>query len=205
MSDPAQGPASPPPAPARRARWMDGLTVLLLCLGAGGAMVGAEPSIARALAPDPPAEVEAPSRSRPHPQAAHPLPGSTTSATDEDPRFAPDDDEPHLTELERMYPDGMWPGQHRSSPRGTPSPPMGALPPSPQPEAPATNARKGHARTALTLRESTEPSARVTGQAPAGSALSVLGESGEWALVVLRGPDGASLFGWTRRAAITVP
>ena len=200
MSDPAPPPADPPPpgaaTAAGRARWIGGLTALLLCVGVGGALVGAAPSIARALADDP-APDDPPTRPRP-PHVVHldgpappGAPRSVTSASDDNPRFAPDDEEPHLTELERMYPDGMWPGQHRPPPRGT--------------AGPATNARPGHARTALTLRESSEPTAKVTGQVQAGAALSVVGEAGEWALVVLRAPDGAGLFGWTQRAAVSIP
>jgi hypothetical protein len=185
MSDPA----TPPPATARRARWMDRITALLLCIGTGGALAGAEPSIARALAEEPPDD-DAPTTPHvrlPTPPIASP---SRLSASDENPRFAPDDDAPHLTELERMYPDGMWPGQHRD--------------PSPALTTPTSTLRHGRASTALTLRESAEPTASVIGLVPAGTALTLRGEMGEWALVVLRGPDGATLFGWTARAGITI-
>jgi hypothetical protein len=188
MSDPAQ-PVTPPPTTARRARWLDRVTALLLCIGAGGALAGAEPSIARALAEEPPAD-DAPSRPRTHSPSPSIAPLSRTSASDENPHFAPDDDDPHVTELERMYPDGMWPGQHRD--------------PSPVLTPPSSTLRPGRASAALTLRESASPTASVIGHVPAGTGLTVRAELGEWVLVVLRQPDGATLFGWTTRAGVTI-
>ncbi len=104
--------------------------------------------------------------------------------------FAPDDDEPRLTELERMYPDGMWPGQHRAEPRSL--------------AGPATNARIGHALAPLGVRERPDAAASMAGSVPAGGKLIVIREAGAWALVAAQGPDGG-MHGWVPRAAITVP
>ncbi len=176
MSAPA--PSAPPPM---RARWIDWLTVLLLCIGTGAALAGAAPSLARALGPQPLPEAEPP-----HPHRAAPA-----APNGRLPSPSPDDDDPHPTELDRLSPDTPWPSHSRATPHGSASP--------------APFARPGHARAALTLRESPDPTASETGHVPAGASLSVLGETGEWMLVVLHGPDGSSLFGWTRRVGVTLP
>jgi hypothetical protein len=209
MSDPAPSPrAAQPPAaalPRRPVRWLDRLSALLLCLAAGAAMAAATPPLLRAAGAG---EVmpaltmglrqaepgSAPYPAPPRPEIAHgrapPVPPSRTRASDDHVIFAPDDDDPRLTELEHMYPDGMWPGQHPAEPRSS--------------AGSATNARVGHALAPLGVHERPDAAASIAGWVPAGGKVIVVREAGTWALVAAQGLDGG-IHGWVPRGAITVP
>jgi hypothetical protein len=194
MSDPAGDPPLPAPAgkPPNPARWLDRVSVALVIAGVAGAIGAASPSLLRALGViEPPAPViMAPVR----PPTAHlppppPAPQGTTYAFDDHPRFAPDDDPPHITDLERLYPDGMWPGQR---------PDRHDLPP------PATQPKDGFAQSPLTVRDKADVAANVTGRVPAGAPVRILLEKGAWALIAYRTDDGA-VVGWTARSGILLP
>jgi Bacterial SH3 domain len=188
MSDPpAPAPprdvASSVPSPkraARPARWLDRLSVLLLVAASAAVIAVATPAILRAaglelvLRADPRAVASVSPHRAPPPVARPPAP--------------PVDDAPRLTELERLYPDGMWPGQQGA--RDT------------REEPAATNPKSGHTLSPITLREHADPSAKVVGQVPAGVRLMMVRESGEWVMVVFQGPDGL-LVGWAKRDALT--
>jgi hypothetical protein len=168
---------------------LDLLTAVLLCLGAGAALAAATPPLLRALgvglAPGAQAlDVEA------SPATPHDAPASTIRASDSNPRFAPDDVEPRVTELERLYPDGMWPGRREEKPD--------------DPIDRRTKAKSGHARAVLTVRDRADASARVAGSVPAGERLMVIREDGAWALVVHQGPDGITM-GWATKSLVSVP
>jgi hypothetical protein len=217
MSDPAPTapapqPAEGSPAPAARprppsprpARWLDRLTSFLLAIGAGVALLAAAPSLLRASGMDlrgleaPIADPAPPTA----PGAEGPVePKGSISFSDRPPRFAPPDDPPHLTELEKMYPDGMWPGQgtHAETPAG------GARRKDPKdPAGPTTNARLGHARARLPLREKPEAASPATGELKAGDSVIVVREAGDWSLVVSNGGSEVHM-GWAKRADVAVP
>jgi hypothetical protein len=187
MSD--RTPAALPPHPPRPARWLDRLSVALVCVGVLGAAAAAAPSILRATGVDVPAvaTVSAPSAA---PSATAAAPRPTNYAVDENPRFVPEGDEPRITELERLYPDGMWPGQGSRERREL--------------AAPSTKARKGHAGAPLTVREKPDAASPLTGHVPAGETLLVIRELGDWTLVVHQGADGTTI-GWAPRGLVAVP
>jgi hypothetical protein len=135
----------------------------------------------------------APTSARPG-DAPEPPARGPNYAFDDHPRFAPDDDEPHITELERLYPDGMWPGHHdrardddRSMSPGDPS-----------------HSRVARARSALTLHEYSNAAAPRTGQVPPGATITILGEVEDWVLIAHKRPGGVTV-GWTRRSGISAP
>ena len=115
-------------------------------------------------------------------------PRGTTHAHDDHPQFLLDD-EPRLTELERLYPNTPMLGQHAG---------RAEVP------GPATRPQLGIARGPLTIREQADVLSPIRGRAPAGSLVTLLLEKGEWALIAHRTPDGATV-GWTARSAIIVP
>jgi hypothetical protein len=123
-----------------------------------------------------------------HPPAAH-APG-TSYGSDENPRFAPDDDEPRVTDLERLYPDGMWPGRRGAPPKDD--------------AAPRSNARAGHIRAPAMVRETSEVTGRVTGRLAAGERVMVVAERAGWLLVVHQAPSAVTM-GWTEASGVTIP
>ncbi len=170
---------------ARPARWLDRLSVLLLIAAAGVVTAAAAPEMLR-VAGFAPVVVE---KVRAAPPAAPHTPRRTGLPFDDDRAGGADDDSPHLTELERLFPDDLRPN-HRTDPRDAP--------------APGSKPRVGRALSGLTLREHGDTSAAVTGKVPAGVRLMVVREAGEWVMVVWQSPDGI-LAGWTPRGGISAP
>jgi hypothetical protein len=188
MSDPERPAANPR---ARPARWLDRLSLAFVVLGVAGVAGAAAPSLLRAAgrertSVDPGSSVEPP-----HPSVAPTSPRSPNYAFDDHPRFAPDDDDPHVTELERLYPDGMWPG-HRDPPRDDDRSGSSDAPSRP---------RTARARSALIVHEHANAAAPTTGLVPPGAKIMVLGEVEGWALVLYRRPEGV-IVGWARRSGI---
>ena len=170
------------------ARWLDRLNVALVIAGVAGAMGAASPFVLRAAGVLEPPVVTAPPR-LPSARPGIAPPRGTARAFDDHPHFLPDDDPPRITELERQYPDGMWPGQHQGR-RDLPEP--------------ATSSRQGIARGPLTVREQADILAKITGRVPAGAPIRLLHEKGEWALIASR-TDAGTVVGWTARSAILLP
>lgn len=203
-------PPSPPPSPRppRAARWLNRATTLILSGGVVGALIAAAPSLLRAsgLSPAPiafgPVAHDASGNPSGNPAVAtgalHPPPRPSNYAVEENPRFVPDDQAPRVTELERMYPDGMWPGRNGR-------PPMDPLPDDARgPSTPSTKPRGGHTRALVLVRERADLSAKVIGRVEASERIMVVREDGQWMLVVHQDTDGATM-GWVPRAQITLP
>jgi Bacterial SH3 domain len=206
MSEPASTTAHPkpaastagkgePPKPARRGRFRDTLSLLLLLAASGGVAAAAAPAVLRAAGlggPEPDTSPHDAERLKlPQPPAGSPA----------HPIFAPDDeddDEPRMTELERRYPDGMWPGRRTQEERdrdrelfpGLAAPDGGSH-------------RTGLARRPLRLLEDPLPGASALAVIRAGEPVQVLKETGDWALVRYRGGEGA-ITGWVRKSEIAV-
>jgi hypothetical protein len=124
----------------------------------------------------------------------------TAYGVDEHPRFAPDDGEPHETDLERLYPDGMWPGRPPRDGRSAPGPRPA---PGEDPAAPRTNARPGRARTSVVVRETGEITGRVKGRVQPGERVMVVAEHAGWVLIIHEG-EGAVTMGWTEASGIAL-
>jgi hypothetical protein len=216
MSDPtaAAGPTPAEPAsatpakPLRPTRWVDRLSGLLLCVAAGGSLAAAAPALLRAAGIEL-AQAEAPPI---EPRIAVPHPPAEILGNPG--RFGEDDDgdEPRLTELERMYPDGMWPGRgqrrrvDRSHPLGIDQGgDPGVAPPADDPwivpGGTSGGQRFGLAQKLLTLHVEPSESADATGQVKAGKLVMILKEVGDWALILYK---GEGLMGWAKKSEIAV-
>jgi hypothetical protein len=204
MSDPAPKPppspaTSPATAPAgptrRRSPWLDRLTALVLLAATGAAVLAAAPALLQVAGLGP-----GPGLTAHGGRAATPRAGAEPSSREHPFTFAvpDDDDDPHLTELERLYPDGMWPGQRpdRHAPAAEPGTTIEESRPGPD------RRRVGLVRHPITLRS--DPGARgvVLGQVQAGEQVMIVKEVGEWVLVVHTGKTVE--MGWAKKSEIAV-
>lgn len=190
------------------ARWLNRLSGVLLVIAVGSTLGALAPGLRLAAGSGSAALEEG---AQPRPMFA--LPGSADPSPL--PKFADDDDEdePHLTELERMYPDGMWPGQkHRGSRRGADS--AGDSPAARHGGAPSANedtdrggptgARKAFALAPLELRLKPEDGAPTTGAViRAGEIVMILKEAGAFSLVLYNGTGDVQM-GWVKRDEVAV-
>lgn len=214
---PAQQDSSPGAPTARRPRrWVDTLTALLVCVAVGIIAFTLAPEVLRASGVGGPG----------HEVGSHPggritlLPhgGETPSH----PLFGPDDDdedEPRKTELERLYPEGMWPGRRSPEERRRDQeifPKPGAPRDAPEQGGPRVHerggppagagearARFGVVRRRITLVDDPVGAGRELGHVDSGKLVMVIKEVGDFALVAYSGDDGV-LMGWTKKSEIAV-
>jgi hypothetical protein len=171
---------------------------VVLLLGASLAAVAAAamPSLLRAAGLGaPPAENEW--RGADHlklPTAPLGAPGNPIVAPgDED----EDQDEPHLTQLEREYPEGMWPGRRTPEERELDRKIFG------DPPGASAKLKAAHAIAPLRLLKDPVPGARMVAMIAKDRPVQIIREVGDWALIEFRG-GGEPITGWVQKSEISV-
>jgi hypothetical protein len=222
----AQKDSPPGPSPPRPRRWVDTFTAALVCAAVGIVAFSVAPEVLRAAGLVGPGHEVAP---RPGGRISLlPHGGELPSH----PLFSPeveDEDDRRETELERAYPDGMWPGRRSPEERrrdrqlfprpseGRDAPdqdgPRVHEPRGPHAGAGEARARFGVVRHRIELLDSPveaqgspadPPSeSRVLGHVESGKLVMVIKEIGDFALVAYSGDDGV-LMGWTKKSEIAV-
>ena len=204
MSEPSQSavpsPASRslPEAPRKRraTRWTDTGVVLLLGASLAAVLAAAMPSLLRAAGLGAPRE-ETEWRGTDHlklPTAPLGAPGNPIVVPgDED----DDDDEPHLTQLERDFPEGMWPGRRSPEDRARERKIFGA--------PPGSSATPKAARAIGPLRLFKDPrsGAGIVAIVAKDTAVQIVREVGDWALIKYRG-TGDPITGWVQKSELSV-
>jgi hypothetical protein len=120
---------------------------------------------------------------------------------EENPILAPDEedesDEPRLTQLERDFPEGMWPGRRSPAERALEREIFGA------PSGSAAPLKTGRALGPLKLFKAPLPGADVVAVVARGTALQVVREVGDWVFIKYRG-SGEPIIGWVPKSEISV-
>jgi hypothetical protein len=171
---------------------------VVLVLGASLAAViaTAMPSLLRAAgfgAPSEDVEARGPDRLK-LPTAPLGAPGNPIVAPGDD---DDEDDEPHLTQLERDYPDGMWPGRRSPEDRERERKIFGALP------GGAGTPKMGRAIGPLKLFEDPLPGAGIVAIVARDTTVQIVREVGDWAFIKYRG-TGDPITGWVQKSEISV-
>jgi hypothetical protein len=183
------------PRKRRAQRWTDAAAVLLLGVSVAAVLVSASPALLRAAGLVAPAE-----DSSPHDEGHLKLPTPPLGAPG-NPIIAPgeedDDAEPRLTQLERDYPEGMWPGRRSAEDRAREKAIFGAPPGS------SATAKAGLALGPLKLFEDPLPGAGVVAMIAKGTAVQIVREVGAWVLIKYRG-SGEPITGWVQKSEISV-
>jgi hypothetical protein len=199
MSESSQ-PAVPSPAPEaprkRRAqRWTDTGVVLILGASIAAVLAAAMPSLLRAAGFGASRD-EAEYRGADHLKLRTAPPGAP-----DNPIVAPDDDEdeeePHLTQLERDYPEGMWPGRRSAEDRERDRKIFGAPPGS------AGTPKTAHALGPLKLFQDPLPGSGVVAMLAKDTTVQIVREVGDWAFIKYRG-TGDPITGWVPKSEISV-
>ena len=203
MSEPTQ-PAVPSPAsrslpeaPGKRRaqRWTDTGAVLLVGASLAAVLAAAMPSLLRAAGFGAPREEPAFSGADHLKLPTAPLgaPGNPiVEPHDED-----DDEEPHLTQLERDFPEGMWPGRRSAEDRERERKIFGALPGS------AAGLKSARALGPLKLFKDPLPGAGIVAMVAKDTPVQILREVGDWVFVRYRG-SGDPITGWVQKSEISV-
>ena len=185
------------PRKRRAQRWTDTAAVLLLCASVAAVLAAAMPALLRASGLTAPPEDTAR-----HDEDRLALPTLPPGAAG-NPIFAPDEeeddegDEPHLTQLEREYPDGMWPGRRSAEERAREREIFGA------PSGSAAALKPGRALGPLKLFKDPLPGAGVVAIVARGAAIQVVREVGDWVFIKYRG-GGEPITGWVQKSEISV-
>lgn len=182
------------PRTRRAQRWTDTAAVLLLGASVAAVLVTASPALLRAAGLVAPAEDTAP-----HEEGRLKLPTPPLGAPG-NPLLAPgddDDDEPHLTQLERDFPEGMWPGRRSAEDRARDEAIFGA------PPGGTASAKAGLALGPLKLFEDPLPGAGVVAMIAKGTTVQIVREVGAWVLITYRG-SGEPITGWVQKSEISV-
>jgi hypothetical protein len=108
-----------------------------------------------------------------------------------------EDDEPHLTQLERDYPDGMWPGRRSAEDRERDRKIFGALPGS------AGSPKSARALGPLKLFKDPLPGAGIVAMVAKDTPVQILREVGDWVFIRYRG-SGDPITGWVQKSEISV-
>jgi hypothetical protein len=200
MSEPLQD-AVPSPAPeaprTRRARrWTDTAALLLLGVSLAAVLATASPALLRAAGIIVPVDDTVP-----HEEGRLKLPTPPPGAPG-NPILKPgdeddEDDEPHLTQLERDYPEGLWPGRKSAEDRARERAIFGAPPDS------AAGSKTALALGPLKLFEDPVPGAGVVALIAKGTSVQIVREVGAWALIKYRG-SGTPITGWVQKSEISV-
>jgi hypothetical protein len=191
----AKSPAAEQEPPALRpTRWLDRLSVVLLSVALGGVLAAAAPALLRAAGVDvldgSPSPVRRFGVARP---SATMAPFRTPPA----PRPAQEDEEEHIiTELERLYPEGMWPTKKPRAAGGSREAPRAPAIPLPK-----GRERIGLTRSPLTLYTKPDATTPPTGVVKADELVLIVKEEGDWVLVI---HDGDLASGWTKKSEIAV-
>lgn len=198
----APSPAPPPgeaPKKRRAQRWTDTAAMLLLGASVAAVLAVASPGLLRAAGFGPATEDTA-AHEGDHlklPTAPLGAPGNPIVAPgDED----DEDEEPHLTQLEREFPDGMWPGRRSAEDRareGREKEMFGAAPRG------GSGPKAGRALVALKLFEDPLPGAGVVAMVAKDTPVQIVREVGGWALIKYRG-NGDPITGWVQKSEISV-
>lgn len=189
-------PAREAPRKRRAQRWTDTAAVLLLCASVASVLAAATPALLRVAGLGAPAED--PGRSDvdhlklPTPPLG--APGNPIVAPGDE---GDEDDEPHLTQLERDYPEGMWPGRRSAEDREREKKIFGAPPTS------AAAPRTGRALGPLKLFEDPRPGAGIVAMVAPGTAVQIIRDGGDWILIKYRG-SGDPIIGWVQKSEISV-
>lgn len=204
MSEPSQ-PAVPsatsrslPEAPRKRRaqRWTDTAVVLLLGASLAAVLAAAMPSLLRAAGLGAPPE-ETEWRGADHlklPTAPFGAPGNPIVAPGDD---EDDDDAPHLTQLERDYPEGMWPGRRSPEDRERDRKIFG------DPPGAAAKLKAAHTLGPLKLFEEPLPGASIVAMVAKDTPVQIVREVGDWALIRYLG-TGDPIVGWVQKSEISV-
>lgn len=182
------------PRKRRAQRWTDTAAVLLLCASVAAVLAAAMPALLRAAGLGAPPEDTARYHGR---RLELPTP---PHGAEETPIFAPgeeDDDEPRLTQLERDFPEGMWPGRRSAEDRAREREIFGAPPGS------AAPLRTGRALGPLKLFKDPLPGAGIVAIVARGAALQIVREAGDWVFIKYRG-SGEPITGWVPKSEISV-
>jgi hypothetical protein len=186
-------PAAKVPNPRRRPRsWMNTAAVALLGVAGVAVLLSATPSLLRAAGLGAPAKDFGLGDSDPR-RLSTPPPGRPIV----EPSPEDDDEEPIVTQLERDYPDGMWPGRRSPEEHAREKELFGA-----RPRGGAT-LKLGRALGPLKLFDSPLAGAAIVALVAAGTTVQIVREAGDWAMVEARGSGGA-LNGWVQKSEISV-
>ena len=199
MSEPPQeavpSPVREAPRKRRAQRWTDTAATLLLGVSVAAVLVSASPALLRAAGVVGPAD-----DTTPHDEGHLKLPTPPLGAPG-NPIIAPgdedDEDEPHLTQLERDYPEGMWPGRRSAEDRAREKAIFGAPPGS------AAGTKTGLALGPLKLFEDPLPGAGIVAMVAKGTTVQIVREVGAWVLITYRG-SGDPITGWVQKSEISV-
>jgi Bacterial SH3 domain len=185
------------PRKRRAQRWTDTAAVLLTCVSVAAVIAAAMPALLRAAGLGAPPE-DTSRHDADRLKLPTPPPGAAGN-----PIFAPDDeddeegDEPHLTQLEREYPEGLWPGRRSAEDRAREREIFGA------PPGGAASAKTGRALGPLKLFKDPLPGAGVVAIVARGTALQIVHEVGDWVFIKYRG-GGEPVTGWVQKSEISV-
>lgn len=184
------------PRKRRAPRWTDTAAVLLLCASVASVLAAAMPALLRAAGLGAPPEDTAR-----HDVDRLKLPTQPPGAAG-NPIFAPDEeeddgDEPRLTQLERDFPEGMWPGRRSAEDREREREIFGAPPGS------AAALKPGRALGPLKLFKVPASDASIVAVVAQGTALQIVRELGDWVFVKYRG-GGEPITGWVQKSEISV-
>ena len=204
MSEPSQpavasaAPGALPEAPRKRRahRWTDTGVVLLLGASLAAVLAAAMPSLLRAAGFGAPSE-ETSFRGADHlklPTAPLGSPGNPIVAPGDDDE---DDEEPHLTQLERDYPEGMWPGRRSPEDRERDRKIFG------EPPGAGAKLRAARTRGPLKLLKDPAPGAGIVAMVAKDTPVQIVREVGDWALIKYRGA-GDPIVGWVQKSEISV-
>ncbi|MEP7121240.1 MAG: SH3 domain-containing protein [Byssovorax sp.] len=198
VPSPAAGPSRAAPRKRRAQRWTDTAVVLLLGASLAAVLAAALPSLLRAAGLGAPSE-ETEWRGTDHlklPTAPLGAPGNPIVAPGDD-----DDegDEPLVTQLERDYPDGMWPGRRTPEDRERERKIFGERPGA---GAPST-LKAGRTLAPLKLFKDPIAGAEIVAMVAANTPVQIVREVGDWVLIKFRG-TGDPILGWVQKREISV-
>ena len=201
MSQPPQkaAPSLAPEAPRKRRarRWTDTAATLLLAVSVAAVLVTASPALLRATGIAAPLDDASPQDEGRLKLPTPPLgaPGNPIIAPSDDDDG--DGDEPHRTQLERDFPEGLWPGRRLPEDRARDRAIFGA------PPGGSASAKSGLALGPLKLFEDPLPGAGVVAMIAKGTSVQIVREVGTWALIKYRG-SGEPITGWVQKSEISV-
>lgn len=184
------------PRKRRPQRWTDTGAVLLVCASVAAVIAAAMPSLLRAAGlgiPD-----DAGRRDADHLRLPTPPPGAPGN-----PIVAPGDDdedeidEPRLTQLERDFAEGLLPGRRTAEERARDAEIFGA------PPGGAAKLKGARASGPLRLFKDPLPGASVVAIVARGTAIQIVREVGDWALIKYQG-SGEPITGWVQKSEISV-
>ncbi len=199
------------PLPRTRPRRLtDTATTALLLIAAGGLLVPLLPMLQRAMDPAPPRAAFGMAHTDHH------RPVATPGEAPAHPSWPlEDEDEPSMTELERLYPDGMWPGRKDTPPNANDDANErenerereifggGSKRAGQDDQGSSARPAMGLVRRTIKLVTNPKDPSEVTGNLKAGELVMILKETDGWLLVASSSTEGV-VMGWVKKSEIAV-